>query len=160
MENATKALLIAASVLIVIILIAVSIKILGSASGVSDQVDTVSSSLESSMFNSQFTSYFGDRVPGSQAKSLVSKIIINNSQNPNHVVLCNILEKQSGSWTRIGAAHTKDQPNISGLQNIYNLIDDNAVYKIGVAYNCGHYGSTNGYHTDGYIACIAIYKVD
>ena len=84
MENATKALLIAASVLVVIILIAISIRILSSTSGVTNQVDTVSSNLETSMFNSQFSSIAGSNVSGTQVKSLISKVIVNNAQNSQH----------------------------------------------------------------------------
>lgn len=73
MENATKALLIAGSVLIAIVLIAVGIKILGSTSGVTDEVDQVSKSMETTMFNSQFTQYEG-RQKGSAVKTLLTKI--------------------------------------------------------------------------------------
>lgn len=72
MENATKALIIAASVLIVIVLIAVGIKILGSAQGVTNEVGKVSEAMGQSVFNSQFTDYTGTQ-SGAQVKAVINK---------------------------------------------------------------------------------------
>lgn len=72
MENATKALIIAASILIVIVLIAVGIKILGSTQGVTNEVGKVSDAMGQSIFNSQFTDYTG-RQPAAQVKTLINK---------------------------------------------------------------------------------------
>lgn len=74
MENATKALLIAAAVLIAIVLIAVGIKILGSTQGVTDEVDKVSDAMGKSVFNSQFTDYEGTQT-GAQVKALLNKAV-------------------------------------------------------------------------------------
>ena len=70
MENASKALLIAASVLIAIALIAVGIRILSSTKGTTEQVDKVATGLEISMFNSQF-----ERYEGKQASSQVQELL-------------------------------------------------------------------------------------
>jgi len=48
MENATKALLIAAAVLIVIVIIALGVRLLGAAGDTSSQADTVSKQLDES----------------------------------------------------------------------------------------------------------------
>ena len=82
MENATKALIIAASILIVIVLIAIGMKILSSASGVVDNVGDVSSAMEISIFNSQFEQYEGTQ-RGSALKTLFSRVIANNANAEN-----------------------------------------------------------------------------
>lgn len=85
MENATKALLIAGSVLIAIVLIAVGIKILGSTSGVTEQVGQVSNSLETSIFNSQYTQYEGTQ-KRSAIRALYRLVQQNNSKNSNRQI--------------------------------------------------------------------------
>jgi len=77
MENATKALLIAASVLIAIILIALGLRILGVIKPATDQVGKVSATLEISVFNSQFTKYEGAQ-KGSSVRSLIRLVQQNN----------------------------------------------------------------------------------
>ena len=72
MENATKALLIAGSVLIAIVLIAVGIKILGSTSGTVNQVESVSNAMEKSIFNSQYTQFEGTQ-KGTAVKKLINQ---------------------------------------------------------------------------------------
>lgn len=85
MENATKALLIAGSVLIAIVLIAVGIKILGSTSGVTEQVGQLSNSLETSIFNSQYTQYEGTQ-KRSAIRALYRLVQQNNSKNSNRQI--------------------------------------------------------------------------
>ena len=88
MENATKALLLAASVLIVIVLIAIGIKILGSAQGVTNSVEGVSQTMEISIFNSQFTKYEG-RQNYAGIKQLINNIIVNNNREDGYTIaLC------------------------------------------------------------------------
>lgn len=84
MENATKALLIAGSVLIAIVLIAVGLKILNSTSGVTKQVETVSTTMEVSIFNSQFTKYEGAQ-KGTAVNSLIRLITQNNATNERQI---------------------------------------------------------------------------
>lgn len=81
MENATKALLIAAAVLIAIVLIAMGIKLLSSTQGAMNQSGEVSSDLEASIFNSKFEAYEGKAVRGSQVKQLARKVIQFNETN-------------------------------------------------------------------------------
>ncbi len=93
MENATKALLIAGSVLIAIVLIAVGLKILNSTSGVTEQVESVSTTMEVSMFNSQYTQYEGN-IKGTQLKFLLQKVLMNNKNSNKNIMiyLCDIDE--------------------------------------------------------------------
>ena len=128
MENATKALLIAASVLVVIILIAISIRILSSTSGVTNQVDTVSSNLETSMFNSQFSSIAGSNVSGTQVKSLISKVIVNNAQNSQHQITINSKSSQAD------------------LSSISSGISNSSLYTV----------SLTNYDSDGYLTAISV----
>lgn len=88
MENATKALLIAASVLIVIVLIAVGIKILSSTQGVTNEVDKVSGAVAISTHNSQFTDYEGTQT-GAQVKALLNKAAATHRNGSLHKVNVN-----------------------------------------------------------------------
>ena len=148
MENATKALIIAGSVLIVIVLIALGINILGSTSDVTDQVDSVSESMAQSVFNSQFTSYFDNSTSGTQAKSLISKVISNNSTSDHKIFINFYASNGSGILTH--------QKTTSGLQSIYNQITNTARYKIRISSGCGTY---SGGYNNGYVACISIHTL-
>ena len=88
MENATKALLIAAAVLIVIVLIAVGIRILSSTQGVTNEVDKVSDAMGKSVFNSQFTDYEGTQT-GAQVKALLNKVAATHREDSRKVNVTN-----------------------------------------------------------------------
>lgn len=81
MENASKALLIAGSVLIVILLIAVGMKIFNSTAGTTGAVEGTMASTEIAMFNNKFTPYIGDNKTVNEAIALVNKVMANNSTN-------------------------------------------------------------------------------
>ncbi|MBO5413184.1 MAG: hypothetical protein J6A29_02625 [Clostridia bacterium] len=157
MENATKALLIAAAVLIAIVLIAVSIKILSSTSGVTEQVDSVSNAMAASVFNSQYLPFVSNSTTGSQAKALTYKIMSNNStvssasrfSADKHQIYLNYDLK---STTGVEYPHKWKQ---SDLQTIYDMISNTANYKITVT-NCGIY--SGGYYK-GYIVCMTIKEI-
>lgn len=85
MENATKALLIAASVLIAIVLIAVGIKILSSTQGVTNEVDKVTTATGLSIHNSQFTDYEGT-ITGTELKALLNKAVATHRDGSSHKV--------------------------------------------------------------------------
>ena len=70
MENATKALLFAGGILIVIALIAVGINFIDSTSETRKQVNSSLNSQEIAMFNSQFQQYEGKQ-KGSSVRSLI-----------------------------------------------------------------------------------------
>lgn len=126
MENATKALLIAASVLIVIVLIAVGIKILGSTQGVTNEVDKVSESLAISVHNSQFTDYEGTQ-KGAEVKALISKAIATwRNDSPRNVIV-----------------------------NSYNNVNDISSYRATIS-NTSTYTVTIGYDSNGYVNSITI----
>lgn len=78
MENASKALLIAGSVLIVLLLIGVGMLIYSRATGVIDTAASTMNSQEIQAFNSQFTPFEGTQ-KGSSIRSLISKVIASNA---------------------------------------------------------------------------------
>lgn len=78
MENASKALLIAGSILIVILLIAVGVRVFNSTSGTKDSVEETMSSTEVVTFNNKFMPYIGKNKTKSEVISLVNAIIANN----------------------------------------------------------------------------------
>jgi len=77
MENASKALLIAGAILIVILLIAVGMLVYSKSRSVIDTGIAQMSSTEISMFNAQFDEYSGDQ-KGTSVKSLLQAVIANN----------------------------------------------------------------------------------
>lgn len=86
MENATKALIIAASVLIAILVIAMGMKIFTSASGTAEQSGAAMDATAIASFNSQFTGYFGASVRGSKVLTLQQKVIASNAVNTAHQI--------------------------------------------------------------------------
>ena len=85
MENASKALIIAGSVLIAILLISLGLFIFKSTSGATDQTQDLGKTLEVQQFNSQFLKYCGDSVKGSQVRTLCEVIIAHNANSDNKV---------------------------------------------------------------------------
>ena len=83
MENASKALIIAGSVLIAILLISLVLFILKSTSGTTDQTQKLGETLEVQQFNSQFLKYCGTSVKGSQVRTLCEVIIAHNANSEN-----------------------------------------------------------------------------
>lgn len=82
MENASKALLIAASILIAIILIAFAVKTISSTKGTQDSLDQTMTAAEIAMFNNKFLAYVGENKSPTEVKSLLNLVIANNSTSP------------------------------------------------------------------------------
>lgn len=89
MENASKALLIAGAVLIVILLISVGIMIFNSSKGLFSSATSSMSQQEKMMFNTKFTMYEGTNVSGTQVRELIRAVITNNSDEDNSKVTIN-----------------------------------------------------------------------
>ena len=86
MENASKALLIAGSILICIVLISVGMLVLGYTSNVTDQVGDTTTSQAAQAFNRNFTDYVGKQ-KGSAVKKLLGAIAVNNETNQGgHII--------------------------------------------------------------------------
>lgn len=137
MENATKALLIAGSVLIAIVLIAVGLRILQSTSGTVDQVESVSTSMEISIFNSQYTQYAGN-IKGTELRALLQKIFINNNKG----------NKQIGVYLGEIAEVSNDTSEISGseIKQTISEIKLGGTYKVLI----------DKYDDEGYVSHIRI----
>lgn len=126
MENATKALIIAASVLIVIVLIAIGIKLLGSSQRTTSQVDELSGSMAVAAFNSQFTDYVGTQT-GAQVKNLLAKAAATHRTGSSHKV---VVEVHGGDGLPLG---TYSNANRIGIV-MYSL-KLNSTYVVGVRYD-------------------------
>lgn len=86
MENASKALIMAGTVLIAILLISIGILIFNKTKGVTKQVGDTATTTEIAMFNSKFTQYEGSNVAGVYVKSLLSDVRVSNAKNAEHAV--------------------------------------------------------------------------
>lgn len=78
MENATKALLIAAAVLIAILLISFGVYIINSTGDVINSSGDALGDLEISQFNKKFNSYAGNSKNGTTVKTLLQTVINHN----------------------------------------------------------------------------------
>ena len=86
MENATKALLIAAAVLIVILLIAFGMRIFNSTSETTESAQKTMDATAITTFNTQFTGFLNKEITATQASTLEQKIIASNAVNNKHTV--------------------------------------------------------------------------
>lgn len=133
MENASKALLIAASVLIVILLIAFGISIFRSGQGTGDALEVTMDATEKGLFNSKFTSYCGTSKSAAQAKALANAVVSSNATDSEHQVSITIKEDSStiGEFTT-SLAITNNCASISGQCKIEigNISDDGYITNI------------------------------
>lgn len=126
MENATKALLIAGSVLIAIVLIAVGIKILSSTSGITDEVDGLSTTMEASIFNSQFTQYAG-RQSATEVRALISLIASTYRAGNEHTVKLQIKKITGNGFTSNYTYSTADS-----ISDKMSLLQSNYTYTVSI----------------------------
>lgn len=119
MENASKALIIAGAILLSILLISLGIMIFNQAQ------DTVNNSgmtkAEISSFNSQFSKYEKSNIKGSEVKSLIQEVNVNNAQDDSneHQVTVKLNGTELASTSVKGTDGTTDvkQYTTSGLVN-------------------------------------------
>lgn len=81
MENATKALLIAAAVLIVIVIIALGVALLNPGSDMKGQAEAVGESTSVQGFNTHFSPYLGANKKASDVRALVTDVLASNKHN-------------------------------------------------------------------------------
>ena len=81
MENATKALLIAAAVLIVIVIIALGVALLNPGSDMKGQAEAVGESTSVQAFNTHFSPYLGNNKKASDVRALVTDVLASNKHN-------------------------------------------------------------------------------
>ena len=77
MENASKALLIAGAVLIVILIIGVGMAIYQGSTGTINKATSKMSAQEIEMANQDYAPYIGNSIPGTKVKSLINEINAN-----------------------------------------------------------------------------------
>lgn len=87
MENASKALLIAASVLIAVVLIAFGMRIFNTTTGTSDELEGTMNTTEVAMFNNKFIPYIKTNNSKAQILTLLNTIIVNNSTTDNKIAI-------------------------------------------------------------------------
>lgn len=126
MENASKALLIAASVLIVILLIAFGMSIFKSGTVTGDALEDTMSDTEKASFNSKFTAYCGTSKSAAQAKALAQVIISNNATSTHKVnVKVGINSKREATSSTFATDLTDDVSRLSGSVTITAFFDSN-----------------------------------
>ena len=143
MENATKALLIAASVLIVIVLVALGVALLNSSPDVTGQAKSVGESTAIQAFNGQFTSYLGDNQSAAMVRTVMTVARTSNKNSAENVA---VYHKGSTKVSDLVV-----QGNEKGTLKNWNPTDGKA-YIIEVKKSDG----TSGYNTDGRIEYILI----
>lgn len=142
MENASKALLIAGAVLIVIVLISVGMLIVNQASSVTDQASDSMTGQAVDAFNNQFQNYAGIQ-KGSSIKTLLSSISTSNATNKstsNHIITVDIVDTVT-----TGAAGT-GLVNATDITKKVSEIINSARYKV----------ELTAKDTEGYISAITI----
>ena len=123
MENATKALIISASVLIAIVLIAIGIRILGILKPTTEQVGKVSNSLEVSVYNSQFVNYEGNQ-KGDAVKALLRLIKQNNITEDNKIKINGVEKSNDALNTFIEGINVTKIYGISFSTNDQGYVDN------------------------------------
>lgn len=123
MENASKALLIAGSVLVVIVLIAVGMRILNSTAGASESAQKTMDSTAITNFNMQFVNA-GAKVgttllKGSKVLALQQKVLASNAVNKVHKIV--------GSITTVTINTSKDYNVITSINSTTGYIENISV---------------------------------
>lgn len=138
MENASKALILAASVLVAILIVAMGVTIFNRARNSAD-VSSLDQT-EINMFNSKFEKYSGSQL-GSQVKSLVSFAISNantNQDDPAKLPNMSLVLNGGSGETPYGTA-VREGNDITTFTNIRNNISSTHSYWVEV-----HYGTKTG----------------
>ena len=142
MENASKALLIAAAVLIVILLIAFGMRIFNSTSGTTDSLDKTMSSAETAAFNNKFTGYIGTQSI-QKAKALANIISVNNKQGDHKIGVRHRIFIGKNIWS--GNGNTTNYGEMISA-TIIGALSETPISKIKI--------SIEEYDENGYISVI------
>lgn len=127
MENASKALLIAGAILIVILLIAVGMMVYRGAQGSINKAIGQMSSTEKDIHNSQFEPYIGSNKSGSEMRTLCSKVISNNSNSDNIKVKLTKITKNGADLTFGDTTENENE-----LSSSMSAINTGASYKYNI----------------------------
>ena len=113
MENASKALLIAGSILIVILLIGVGMIIMNASDRVTGQASDSAETMAIQTFNGQFSGYLGDKISAAQVRSLISAVNASNASNDTKLKLATetgkdyVKETATGSYAYVASTGLK-----------------------------------------------------
>lgn len=118
MENASKALLIAGAILIVILLIGVGMMVYQGAMGTIGQGISSMNQQEKDAFNQQFTQYEGVNVKGSNVRAVISNISSNNQTNIGVPEKCVGLDLSKANIS--GVTPNKWEPKTDASDEIMN----------------------------------------
>ena len=137
MENASSALIIAGAILLAILIIAIGIYIFNSAQGTIDSSLQSMSSQEKDAFNSQFTSYQGDKISGSNVKALMTKLAANYgsyADEPSKVPSVNFYKKSTNTTADLTASYDSVSTSATGytddISEIRNATVNKHTYKV------------------------------
>ena len=121
MENATKALLIAGSVLIAILLIAMGVRIFSSTSSTVESSEATMQATAITTFNTQFAGYTGSNISASKVNTLKQKVIASNAVNKEHQVSGSITNftGNTGTYTV-----TASDTNNDGYIDVINVASE------------------------------------
>ena len=137
MENATKALLIAGSILIAILLIALGLRVFNSTRGTVESSQSAMNTTEIAAFNNKFLHYLGKNKSKSQVIALANVIISNNSSSSYKVSITILGSGPYDSASNISAYINGDSFMSAGSGNIYSITftttDDGRINAITVS---------------------------
>lgn len=138
MENATKALLIAAAILIAILIISLSLVVYRMAAETVGNVNL--SEAEMAEFNGKFEASAGTRVSGSKVNALLSTIVSHNAQAD-------------------AAGEPKITLPIQGNAGAAIVVAANGVTTITKVNTGGYYAVTLGYDANGLVTTVTINNI-
>lgn len=112
MENATKALIIAAAILIAIVLISLGVFVLGQGTNLVQENSDLTPT-EVMMFNSKFEAYFGKNVSGTKVKQLIKFVNQYNktAEKDRHV---DLKDDKNQDLTEASEASASKSYNVEG----------------------------------------------
>lgn len=142
MENASKALLIAGAILIVILLIGVGMLVYnGAMNNINDGISSMDENAKL-QFNAKFTQYEGKK-SGSNVRALIGNIITNNSTN----------QEVDGKLVELVIEQTSFKPTTSDLK-MNEMSAEKAKINTGAYYNV-----VMGYSKNGLVEKVTVTKV-
>ena len=184
MENASKALIIAGSIIISLVIVSLGILVYRRVSGTVTNANLDQQQIEA--HNSEYEAYFGDYVSAANTKALLAKIKTNNTQ---YVANANSTDELVPIFIIF---HAKDSSKVKGISQdtvtkeigkVISNIQSSKHYKIyvsgegisadagtvtngtltaptnNVAYSATAESTTAGYYQNGYIRLITIEEV-
>ena len=167
MENASKFLIIAGSIIISLVLVGLGVmiyqRVAPSITGAGvDEYEVTS-------FNSKFEGYFGTSVTGSNVKGLISTVLRNNQQAENagdedSKVVYIVYEETGSSKTVYGGATDSNNNQLTALST---KIKSSSRYKVEVLdetrndkiIRSNDISSVSGYYKSGFYKCIHVERL-